>query len=140
MAIIKLSEVPEITEQTGSEKILVNIDGETKQIGIDKVSTAGSSGSKRIFVSSDIDGGMDAETFVTAIEEGTEIWVSEWNSKIIAYTWASGTGSTRFIMGAYVSVSGSNSPTATASLKTIFLSYTSDSTLISRLNAATAVS
>ena len=44
MAIMKLSNVPELTEFTGTEKIYVNDNGETKQIACDKVVTAGVGG------------------------------------------------------------------------------------------------
>lgn len=41
MAIMKLSDVPELNEFAGTEKIYVNDNGETKQIACDKVVTAG---------------------------------------------------------------------------------------------------
>jgi hypothetical protein len=44
MAIMKLSNVPELTEFAGTEKIYVNDNGETKQISCDKVVTGGGGG------------------------------------------------------------------------------------------------
>ena len=44
MAIMKLSDVPELNEFAGTEKIYVNDNGKTKQIACDKVVTAGGGG------------------------------------------------------------------------------------------------
>lgn len=55
MAIMKLSNVPELTEFAGTEKIYVNDNGKTKQIACDKVVTAGGGGSGPFIIDSTAD-------------------------------------------------------------------------------------
>ena len=55
MAIMRLSDVPELNEFAGTEKIYVNDNGETKQIACDKVVTAGSGGGGVFIIDSTAD-------------------------------------------------------------------------------------
>ena len=55
MGIMKLSNVPELNEFAGTEKIYVNDNGETKQIACDKVVTAGGGGGGVFIIDSTAD-------------------------------------------------------------------------------------
>lgn len=114
MAIMKLSNVPELTEFAGTEKIYVNDNGETKQIACDKVVTAGGGG--RLVIDYDsVDGSYDLETFITALENGWDIWIG--NSRLLDVSWHCATGNIYFVMVTYATGSGTTtSQTGTASL------------------------
>ena len=116
MAIMKLSNVPELNEFAGTEKIYVNDNGETKQIACDKVVTGGG-GSGRLVIPVDElgTGTYDLETFVTALENGCDIWIG--NSRLLNVSWHYATGPTYFVMVTYAAVSGSGTQsTGTANL------------------------
>ena len=112
MAIMKLSNVPELTEFAGTEKIYVNDNGETKQLACDKVVTAGGGGggTKKLFVQYDCRYPLDPEEFVSALEEGCEIWVKDSPdasnfahlTKITSFNCSGATGSTYFIAGSCI--------------------------------------
>lgn len=143
MAIMKLSDVPELNEFAGTEKIYVNDNGETKQIACDKVVTAGgeSSGGGKLILDNPSKGAVDAETFVAALEEGKEIWIATGSetTKVIGFDWSGSTGSTYFIVGSYITNSGSGSSAGdgTASLASMLLTTMSSGTnLYTRFVAA----
>lgn len=132
MAIMKLSNVPELTEFAGTEKIYVNDNGETKQIACDKVVTAGGGGTKKLFVQYDSTYSLDPAELISALEEGCEIWVKDDTdsddfshiAKITSFNCSGATGGTRFLVGSYIWPAESNSYsgiTGSASLQTIKL-------------------
>lgn len=128
MAIMKLSNVPELTEFAGTEKIYVNDNGETKQIACDKVVTAGGGATKKMFVDGSVAWPADPEELVLLLEEGGEVWVtsSDACSKIIAFDWYGATGGTRFLSGSYIvsprlAPNGSLDSNNTASFRTVRL-------------------
>lgn len=100
MAIMKLSNVPELTEFAGTEKIYVNDNGETKQIACDKVVTGGG---ERIILDLST-GSYNAEDVLVMAENGDDVWVKQSGilSKVIGYDWASSCGG-RYFRIAYVS-------------------------------------
>lgn len=141
MAIMKLVNVPELTEFAGTEKIYVNDNGTTKQIACDKVVTAGGGG--RVILDNPSKGSVDAEVLVTALEEGKDIWINTGSEvvKIIGFDWSGSTGSTRFICGSYVTNGGGGNyggdGTATlASMLLTVISSSSDAALYNRFIAA----
>lgn len=126
MAIMKLSNVPELTEFAGTEKIYVNDNGETKQIACDKVVTAGGGATKKMFVDGSIQWPADPEELVVLLEEGGEVWVTSNGacSKIIAFDWYGATGGTHFLSGSYVespSLASNGSLSGTALFGTVQL-------------------
>ena len=80
MAIMKLVDVPELTEFAGTEKIYVNDNGETKQISCDKVVTAGGGGGGVFIIDSTAD---DYSTFDHAY--GNKIRDAFFGGKVIYY-------------------------------------------------------
>ena len=128
MAIMKLSNVPELTEFAGTEKIYVNDNGETKQIACDKVVTAGGGGAtKKMFVDSSARFPADPEELVALLEEGGEVWVNDTSFcyKIISFNWVGATGGTRFLSGSYItspSLASNGALNGTASFGTVQLS------------------
>lgn len=130
MAIMKLSDVPELNEFAGTEKIYVNDNGETKQIACDKVVTAGGGGAtKKMFVDGSAAWPADPEELVLLLEEGGEVWVTSSGacSKIIAFDWYGATGGTHFLSGSYIvspslTSNGSLGNSSTASFGTVRLS------------------
>lgn len=102
MGIMKLSNVPELNEFTGTEKIYVNDNGETKQIACDKVVTAGGGGERIILELGT--GNFSAEDVLIMAENGDDVWVKQSGilSKVIGYDWASSCGG-RYFKIAYVS-------------------------------------
>lgn len=112
MGIMKLSNVPELNEFAGTEKIYVNDNGETKQIACDKVVTAGGGGvSGRIILN--VDDTWNIEEVITMMENGDDVWVVDGHrfAKIISYDWATQCGGYYFVI-IYAYASG-----GTASLK-----------------------
>lgn len=102
MRIMKLSNVPELNEFTGTEKIYVNDNGETKQIACDKVVTAGG-GVERIIL--DLSArNYNPEDVLVMAENGDDVWVKQSGilSKVIGYDWATSCGG-RYFRIAYVS-------------------------------------
>lgn len=79
MAIMKLSNVPELTEFAGTEKIYVNDNGETKQISCDKVVTAGGGGGVFI-IDSTADDYSDSDH-----EYGNKVRDAFFSGKVIYY-------------------------------------------------------
>lgn len=79
MAIMKLSNVPELTEFAGTEKIYVNDNGETKQIACDKVVTAGGGGGVFI-IDSTADDYSDSDH-----EYGNKVRDAFFSGKVIYY-------------------------------------------------------
>jgi hypothetical protein len=133
MSIMRLIDVPEITEFAGTEKIYVNDNGTTKQIACDKVVTAGTgSGGGRFILDNPSKFSVDAETLVTALEEGKDIWINLGSEivKIIGFDWSGSTGSVRLICASYITNSGGgdgSGGTATlASIGLTAMSSTSD--------------
>lgn len=140
MAIMKLSNVPVLNEFAGTEKIYVNDNGETKQIACDKVVTGGGGGRLVIPVDELGTGTYDLETFVTALENGCDIWIG--NSRLLNVSWHNATGPTYFVMVTYATGSGSGTQsTGTANLVCRMLTTVSQSNaLYTRLqNAITAI-
>lgn len=138
MAIMQLSNVPELTEFAGTEKIYVNDNGETKQIACDKVVTAGGGGSGRLVIDSDSLGSYDLETFVAALENGWDIWIA--TSRLLNVSYHCATGQTYFVMVTYATGSSSSTnTTGTASLVCKMLTTTTEtSDLFTRLQNAIA--
>jgi hypothetical protein len=134
MAIMKLSNVPELTEFAGTEKIYVNDNGETKQIACDKVVTAGAGGSGRVIF--DMSSSIDLETLVSAIENGDDVWILKDGqlAKILSYARWAYCGSINAIAGSYISISRSGiTVTGTGAVSTVNLGVTSDSYYLDRL-------
>lgn len=105
MAIMKLSNVPELNEFAGTEKIYVNDNGETKQIACDKVVTAGGGGGGNERIILDLDNqNFNAEDVVVMAENGDDVWVKQYGmlSKVIGYDWSTSCGG-RYFTAAYVS-------------------------------------
>ena len=128
MAIMKLSNVPELTEFAGTEKIYVNDNGETKQIACDKVVTAGGgSGSSRIIVNMDNYYPTDEE-WVTMIENGDDIWMAQSGDlcKLISFDWSSMCGNAHYLKVTYV---------LDTTVKQTTVTLVWDPNLVSRLNA-----
>lgn len=122
MAIMKLVNVPELTEFAGTEKIYVNDNGTTKQIACDKVVTAGGGGSRVIY------NGQSTEELVTMIENGDDLWIVVDGDlcKIISFNWTSMCGSGHYIKGTVITGT-------TVKQRTLTLIF--DKTLIERLEA-----
>lgn len=133
MAIMKLSNVPELTEFAGTEKIYVNDNGETKQIACDKVVTA-DAGGRVIFDRSEI---IDVEKLVSAIENGDDVWILEDGqlAKILSYTRWAYCGSINAIAGSYITMTYAGAGTSTGAVSTTILCVTSDIDYLERLAA-----
>lgn len=137
MAIMKLVDVPELTEFAGTEKIYVNDNGETKQISCDKVVTAGGGGGERIIWNTSED--IDMEVIVSAIENGTDIWILRNGqlAKILSFALYSFCGSLNTLVGSYLSIteSAAQGSATVASLMLGNQTIASDSDLYNRLIA-----
>ena len=136
MAIMKLSNVPELTEFAGTEKIYVNDNGETKQIACDKVVTAGGEDSGRVIF--DVSTSIDLETLVSAIENGDDVWILKDNqlAKILSYARWAYCGGINAIAGSYIKITNTNYTTSSdGTLSTVLLGVTSDSAYLNRLAA-----
>lgn len=133
MAIMKLSNVPELTEFAGTEKIYVNDNGETKQIACDKVVTAGAGGSGRVIF--DVSTSIDLETLVSAIENGDDVWILKDGqlAKILSYARWAYCGSINAIAGSYITITYGGRGTSTGAVSTVNLGVTSDSYYLDRL-------
>lgn len=131
MAIMKLVNVPELTEFAGTEKIYVNDNGTTKQIACDKVVTGNGGGGGRVILDNPSKGSVDVEVLVTALEEGKDIWINTGSEvvKIIGFDWSGSTGAIHFICGSYVTNSGggSSGQNGTATLASMMLAVISSS-------------
>lgn len=129
MGITKLSNVPELTEFAGTEKIYVNDNGKTKQIACDKVVTAsnGGSSSNRIIANAN-NYYPTNEEWVTMIENGDDVWMVESGDlvKILSFDWSSSCGGGLYLKASYIL-------DTTVKQKTLELIF--DDALKSRLNA-----
>ena len=96
MAIMKLVDVPELTEFAGTEKIYVNDNGETKQISCDKVVTAGGGGERIVLDMNNFV--YAAEDVVAMAENGDNVWVKDDGilAKVVCYDWSVSCGGKYF--------------------------------------------
>lgn len=105
MAIMKLVDVPELTEFAGTEKIYVNDNGTTKQIDCGKVVTAGGAGGANRVMFDYPETNEEKEKLVTMIENGTDLWTIDGTTlcKIIAFSWDIMCGSGHYLKGTVIS-------------------------------------
>lgn len=101
MAIMKLSDVPELTKFAGTEKIYVNDNGETKQITYDKVI-----GDKRIIL--DVNKEWNVDNIISVMENGDNVWVKCdcGLAKVLSYSWRTFCGTSYYFMVTYVEEQG----------------------------------
>ena len=108
MAIMKLSEVPEIDELNGTENIYVNDNGETKQISYGKVVD-----NNRIVLDFDND---DYDNIFDIVMNYSDIWVKQSNRlfKVLGYDCSASCGSMRYLK--FIYADGSSIKTNTVDL------------------------
>ena len=126
MEIMKLTNVPELTEFAGTEKIYVNDNGTTKQIACDKVVTGGGSSSEMVIIGNGRY--LEYEEYIELIEAGADVWYSTGSAlcKVLAWTFDGSCGSGRYLKISYV---------AGATAQQIMLGLVFDTSLIDRLEA-----
>lgn len=138
MAIMKLSNVPELTEFAGTEKIYVNDNGETKQIDTNKFIPKKE---EKVIWNYDSGEYLDRESVVKALEDGRSIWMLRDGQlhQFLSYALYNFCGPQKTLIGSYLAINESGSQGNGATIKTVMIGgygwNPTESDFIARLEA-----
>lgn len=133
MAIMKLSDVPEVSKLTGTEKIYINDNGETKQIRGEILSPS------RVIWDYDSNyEDFDMEVIVSALEQGKNIWMLR-NGQLyqfLSFAMYNFCGPIKTLVGSYLEITESGSQGNGVSMKSVRIgSRAIEEPFVSRLEA-----